>query len=138
MVLPIAGGWGQTAWGQHEFGDGQSVIEPRFNASDPLDGALNVSREKWVEFEVYYFSCFPAETLTTLAVFDISEDGGDTYLSAEAPPYTLMRRFIGGHTVWVKIIKVGLWAPEEEIVIRTTLPDEFGQEITKNLPVRWR
>ncbi len=133
----IAGGWGQVAWGQHEWGAGQSAVEPRFNRSGPIDGAHNVSRESWLEFEVYYFSSFPAETLSSLTVYEISEDGGANFVDAAVAPYALTARFIGGHTLWVKIVKTGLWASASEIVIRTTRPDEFSGEITKELPVRW-
>lgn len=138
MPLPlIAGGWGQAAWGQHEWGNAQSVIEPRFNFSDPRDGKHNVSREVWLEYEMYYYSSFPAQTLANPGVFEVSEDGGGTFNSAELAPYALTMRFLGGHKVWLKLVKTGLWAPSAEVVVRTTLPDEFGQAITKELPVRW-
>lgn len=138
MALPLlAGGWGQIAWGQHEVGAGQSTVEPRFNWSQPSDGKQNVPRDSWLEFEVYYFSSFPADVLDNPAFFEISEDGGQSYVSAEAAPYTLLREFIGGHILWVKIVKTGLWTASAEVVIRTTLPDEFGQAITKELPTRW-
>lgn len=135
--MTLAGGWGQVAWGQHEWGAGQSAIEPRFNLSDPIDGTYNVSREVWVEYEMYYYSSFPVDSPESLAVFEVSEDGGATYNSAALAPYALTTRFLGGHRLWVKIVKTGLWADDAEIILRTTVNDEFEQEITKELPIRW-
>lgn len=135
--MTLAGGWGQVAWGQHEWGAGQSVIEPRFNLSDPVDGKYNVSREVWIEYEMYYYSSFPVDSPESLAVFEVSEDGGASYNPAVGAPYALTTRFLGGHRLWVKIVKTGLWADDAEIILRTTVNDEFGQEITKELPIRW-
>ena len=136
--MPLAaGGWGQVAWGQHQCGAPASVIEPRFYTSLPPDGAYNQSRESVLEYEVYYYSSFPAETDASPAIFEISENGGVLYVDAQSPPYALTYRFLGGHTLWVKIVKSGLWAVDSEIIIRTAIPDEFGQPITKELPIRW-
>ena len=137
MTVLAAGGYGQVAWGQHQWGAPASVIEPRFFSSIPPDGAYNQSRESVLEFEMYYYSSFPVDTVTSPAVFEISENGGALYANAEATPYALVRRFLGGHRVWVKIVKTGLWALNSEIVIRTTWPDEHGQSITKELPIVW-
>jgi len=135
--MDIVGGWGHAAWGECEWGNKQSAVEPRFNVSSPLDGTPNVARDVWLEYEVYYYSSFPYDITSNPAVFEISEDAGSTFSSAESSPYTLIQRFLGGHRLWVKIVKTGLWTPSTEVIIRTTLPDEFGQSITKDLPVRW-
>lgn len=137
MSTSIAGGYGQVAWGQHQCGAPASAIEPRFYVSVPVDGAYNQSRESILEYEVYYYSSFPVDSEVSPLVFEISEDGGGSYADATEAPYTLRYRFLGGHTLWVMIVKEGLWAQDSEIVIRTTGLDEFGQSITKDLPVRW-
>ena len=135
--MEIVGGWGHAAWGESEWGNRQSVVEPRFNVSSPLDGTPNVSREVWLEYEIYYYSSFPYDITSSPAVFEISEDAGATFVSAESSPYALTQRFLGGHRLWIKVVKTGLWTASTEVIIRTTLPDEFGQVITKELPVRW-
>jgi hypothetical protein len=137
MTVLAAGGWGQVAWGQHQYGAPASDIEPRFYASYPADGAYNRSRESVLEYQVYYHSSFPAELLLGTVLFEISENGGGAYSDAQVSPYALTYRFLGGHTLWVKIVKSGLWARDSEIVVRTTCEDEFGQTITKEFPIRW-
>lgn len=136
-----SGGWGQDPNGQHEFGAGVSTIEPRFNTSIPQDEQRGVARTQVTQHEVYYYSSFPNlnDPLVTVEPFvQISEDGGVTYNDASASPYTLTYRLgLGGHTAWFKIVKDGLWPVRAEIKIQTTLPDEFGQAITKTAPVRW-
>jgi hypothetical protein len=134
------GGFGQIPFGQHEFGAGRSLIPPRFGGSTPLDGAVDVPRSKILEFEVYYYTDHPDETNEEVTAdwIEISENGGSTWASAFEVPYTTtVRKGLAGHTMWIRIIKNGLWAPSSKIVIRTTQPDEFDQVITKDAPQVW-
>ena len=135
------GGFGQAAFGRHQYGSEASVIEPRFNASFPTDGQQNTPLDVWLEYEIYYFSSFPnpddpAVTALSYPV-EISEDGGSTWMYGNVAPYTTTIRHKDGQTVWIKVVKDSDWTDNQEIVVRTTYPDEFGQSITKTLPVRW-
>jgi len=134
------GGWGNIPHGQHEWGAAKSDIEPRFNFSAPSDGQANVDRGVFLEFEVYYYSSFPNEyddSLLGIPEVEISEDKGATFYNAAQAPYALTKRLKAGHIVWYKVVKTGLWTANTEVIIRTTLPDEFEQAITKISPVRW-
>lgn len=139
--MKMTGGLGNIAHGRHQYGAAASDVEPRFYVSDPSDGAHNVSLEKWIEFEVYYFSSFPdefsPEILALPVPFEISEDGGATYEFANVAPYSVIWRYKDGQTLWVKIRKAAPWATQAEVVIRSTYPDEFGQAVTKVVPVTW-
>lgn len=137
-IGPSTGGYGQDPYGQHQAGSAASDYEPRFRKSKPLDGEHNVSLVQWITFEVYYHSSFPVdESAVVWPYVEISENKGRTYVDASIDPFSLTIREKDGHTLWMKILKDGLWPPREEIKIRMTRPDEFGQPITKEAVVIW-
>ena len=132
------GGYGIAALGRHEFGGSASDIEPRFNQiSRPVDGELDVPVTQWITYEVYYYSSSPPLTAADGLLIEISEDGGDTYADTSLAPYTQTVRVKDGQTIWIKILKTGDWPEGEEIIIRHTAPDEYGNAVSKEYPVRW-
>lgn len=139
--MPVMdGGYGFAPWGQHQYGAERSDIEPRFNTSAPFDGERDVELDHWIEYEVYYYSSFPNQydpLVTAEPYVQISENSGVTYVDASVYPFSLTRRYLAGHTVWFKILKDGLWPKSSEIIVKTTLPDEYGQPISKEVPVKW-
>ena len=149
MAIKELGGYGHLAYGQHKYGARDSLdfqyptptpIGPRFNVSTPANGTYGVALTQWITYEIYYYTSSigvdPSVLPSNLPV-EISEDAGDTWVDATSAPYTLMSRFKDGHTLWIKLTKAGSWAVNSEILIRTTLPDEYGQDITGIAPVRW-
>ncbi len=149
MTVKELGGYGHLAYGRHKFGAQDSLdlqyptpqpIGPRFNTSLPVDGAYGIHPTQWITYEIYYYTSSigldPALLPSNLPV-EISEDAGVTWVDAASAPYTLTARFKDGQTLWIKIVKAGDWADDSEILIRTTLPDEYGQDITGIAPVRW-
>ena len=133
------GGFGQAAYGRCQLGTPSSDIGPRFYTSKPSDGTSNVARDVWLEFYTYYYSSVPAfygPAEVEIAV-EISEDGGDNYNDASIAPYALTIKPFDGQRYWTKIVKTGLWADNEEIVIRYTGIDEHGNPSTKEVPVIW-
>ncbi len=147
-TTPQIGGFGVIAHGRHKYGaqdslDFQSPPEPlgpRFNLSYPMDGARNVALEQWITFELYcYSSSFNYDDPSGDGVFpfEISEDGGVTWEYANIAPYTCKVRPKDAQIAWILIAKSTPWANHTEIVIRTTVQDEFGQDATSEIPVRW-
>lgn len=137
------GGYGADAYGRSQYGSAASEIEPRFNErSTPVDESINVPEShRWLLYELYFYS-------SSIVMVDppndfnieISENGGVDYVSVydAGTPYTVDIRFKDGQTVWIRIEKTdGDWAGGAQIIIKTTLTDEFGQPITKVTPVRW-
>lgn len=134
----LYGGFGSVASGRSQFGSAESDVEPRSNrASDPSDGAHNVASTKWLTYEVYYYSSTPPLTAAEGLLIEVSEDAGATFTDATGAPYDLTVRVKDGQTLWIKILRTGLWPNNSEIVIRTTAPDEFGNPVTDTYPVRW-
>jgi len=142
--MAYRGGYGVIAHGRSQFGAAASGIEPRFKrVSSPYDGQIKVPRPFiWPTFEIYFFSSSfdfhegPPEGFD----FEVSENGGTDFLSVFdlASPYSIDWRLKDGQTVWVKIQKLtGKWPEGSEIIIRSTMHDEFGQEVTKEVPVLW-
>lgn len=142
------GGYGLIAHGRHKYGARDSldfdiipqILGPRFNASSPLDGAHNVSRNRWVTFELYnYSSTFNYDDPSGDGNFpiEISEDGGSTWEYANVAPYSCIIRARNAQIAWVRITKSSLWTDNAEVVLRTSVLDEFGQDASKEFPVRW-
>jgi hypothetical protein len=149
MSTKIIGGYGHLAHGHHKYGAQDSndfqyptpqPIGPRFNGSRPQAGEYGVSVSQWITFEIYYYtssynvdpSLLPADL-----PIEISEDGGDTWSDATVAPYTITARPKDGQILWIKIVKDGDWTDNSKIMIRTTMPDEYGQPITGTVPVKW-
>ena len=142
------GGSGRAAFGRHKYGGHDSKdfqlraapVEPRFNKSNPRDGAQQVSLEQWITFEVYnYSSTFNHNDPSGDGVYpvEVSEDGGTTWIYANVAPYSCLIRPLDGQITWFKIRKTSDWTDNAEIVIRTTVMDEYGQTATDMFPVRW-
>jgi len=142
------GGNGRAAFGRHKYGGHDSedfqatpeAMEPRFNKSRPLDGALHVSLEQWITFELYnYSSTFNKNDPAGDGMYpiEISEDGGTTWADANVAPYTCLIRPLDGQITWFKIRKASDWTDDTEVVIRTNVMDEYGQDATDTFPVRW-
>lgn len=134
--MGFKGGYGVAAFGRHQYGAPASVIEPRFNVSNPTSGAHNVALTRWVTFEIYNYSSYLDLDALPYPI-EVSEDGGITYEYADVSPYSCTIRQKDGQTVWIKILKSSLWTNNATVVIRVTGTDEYGQEITHTFPVKW-
>lgn len=137
------GGYGIIAFGQSEYGNAQSTIEPRFLGSRPADRAFNVPvTEVVIKFTNYSHSSWV--DISTVLV-ELSEDSGLTYVPAfqnEAfvSPYDGAQskwRRPEGHSISFYIHKTDVWPVGAKILIRFTGTDEFGQTSTKSAPVMW-
>lgn len=139
MPTGLRGGYGISALGRSEYGNAKSDIEPRFSASIPLDGQLRVPVNQVVKFEVYgYSSVIDIPNIR----LEISENGGASYSPAFdgtnfLSPYTGKIRRPDGQRLWIYISKTGNWSIRAEIIIRFTGTDEYGQEATRTVPVKW-
>jgi hypothetical protein len=130
------GGYGQAAWGRHQYGAPTSIVEPRYNESVPLDEAIGVSVTQWIVFTTYYYSSVPdfPDGITV----EISEDNGVTYVPATTPTYETTKRVWDGQRYWIKIRKLlGTWPLSTYIYVRYTGTDEHGNAATKVVPVKW-
>lgn len=132
----MAGGYGNAAHGRHQLGAASSDIEPRFMQSEPADGAHNVSLNQWLEYIIYYYSSTPDVDDPSIRI-EVSEDNGISYADAAAAPYSTTIRYRDGQELWIKIRKAAPWTQYTTVLIRTTYPDEFGQAVTKVMPVKW-
>jgi uncharacterized membrane-anchored protein len=130
------GGYGQIAWGRHQYGAAGSNVNPRYWYSNPKDNAQHVNPNRWIVFTTYcYSSC---NDLINGVKVEVSEDEGVTYSEAVSPRYDTIIRLHSGQTYWVKIRKtVGQWPSLTYIYVRYTGMDEFGNVATKELPVVW-
>lgn len=130
------GGYGQAASGRHQFGSPESCIEPRLEDVFPPDESTGISVKTYINFEVYYYSSildFQGDTL-----IEISENAGVDYVVVEEPNYQLSYCMRDSQTVWVRIQKLnGFWPSNMEIKVRFTGFDEFGQTVSKEVPVMW-
>ena len=152
----LYGGYGQQALGRSQYGAigpaVEPVVEPRFNMSVPEDEASGVAQNRWVVFEVYYYlTSYPGAVqhahwgLCPAVKLEVSLDGGLNFvtvfdpenMATDAPGYTARVRVKSGQIIWGIIQKNTGWPSGREIVCRYTGPDEFGQEATKEVPVRW-
>jgi hypothetical protein len=130
------GGFGNLAWGRHQNGAPSSNIEPRFQLSSPVDGAINVLLDSWIEFYIYcYSSTLSPDDLANSTT--ISEDAGATYLPAHDSPYSIVVRPYDGQRMWIKIRKSQAWRRNSTIVVGVSQLDEFGNEATKTAVVEW-
>ncbi len=148
MVMTRMGGYGHLAHGRHKYGGADSLdfqdppqaLGPRFSHALPLDGAHNVPLTQWIVYDLYYYSSSPGFDYTnpsSTPLTEISEDEGVTWFDADVAPYTTTYNFVDGQTLRVRITKSADWTDDSEILIRTTMPDEYGQPATNTLPVRW-
>lgn len=135
----IRGGYGLAPHGRTNFGSAESSYEPRFFTSKPSDYAGAVPTDEWVRFTIYHTTGFVA--LENVKI-EISEDGGNNFsLAVEnlvfSAPYSGRLRRKDGQTVIVYLQKASEWPIGSEIIFRYTGPNEFGQEASKDVPVKW-
>jgi len=131
-------GFGFTSYSKSIFGNAFSITKPRFNhISKPIDGDVDVSVDTWLTYEVYYYDSKMPLTVEDGVAIQISEDGGNTYSNAFSNPYTTTIREKDGNTCWVKILRAGSFPKGVTVIIRHTAPDNFGNVVTKDIPVRW-
>jgi hypothetical protein len=143
MTTDYRGGYGIIAFGQSEYGNAQSTIEPRFLGSRPADRAFNVPvTEVVIKFTNFSYSSWV--DISTVLV-EVSEDAGLTYAPAfqtEAfvAPYNGAQskwRRPEGHSMSFYIHKTAVWPIGTKVLVRFTGTDEFGQTSTKSSPVMW-
>lgn len=138
--MGLYGGYGQAAWGRHQYGASASDIEPRFFSSIPADHSQNNPDTKVIEFQVYYYSSFPdlyAVNADTAIRVQLSFDGGLTFFTAESPDYTVTIRALDGQRYWIRIAKATHWPRGVNVKVRYRGSDEYGNPATKNMPVVW-
>jgi len=137
------GGYGLAAHGQVEYGNGKSLIEPRFSFSDPVDQTYSVPLDKIIRFSTY---CFSSWISTENLLVEILEDPGGAYQPAFQSEvfvypynggYSKIRYPGNGHEIRIYIQKVIPWARNSRITLRVTGVDEYEHASTKVTPIRW-
>ena len=136
-------GYGLTAHGRANYGHAEGRYEPRFELSSPSDGASGFSiYSTLISFILYTFSS--RVSLGTLYI-EISENGGgsynDAYVSGSfVTPYAGSKSRIleyDGQRSKIYIERENIWAFDEEVRVRVTVEEEFGNIATKETPVTW-
>lgn len=135
------GGLGISPCGRTECGNAQSVIEPRFLSSIPVDQQRNVPVTATLKFITYGFSSWVDIPDVTVEIsedtgnsWSIAFDGAD-FLSPYDGVLSKIRR--QGHSLIFYIQKTSSWPEGQKILIRFTGVDEFGQYASKVAPVVW-
>jgi hypothetical protein len=143
VTLPVKGGYGMDPHGQHEYGNAGSAIEPRYNDSFPVDGANKVSiYDTTIRFSMY---CFSSIMQTDTMRVELSEDDGDTYADvfhggSFVSPFLNQNSFMywnNGHELVVSIDRGGTWEDNAYMRVRVTGVDEYGNDATKSIPLKW-
>jgi hypothetical protein len=134
-----SGGYGFTAYGRNQYGNARSTVEPRFSESLPPDNLRNVPTNQILKFEVY---CFSSYIDLNNIVIEISENGGSSFVvaydgSSFLAPFSGRLQRPDGQRIWIYIVNAVLWPIQEEIIVRFSGYDEFDQEATKEIPVKW-
>lgn len=142
-------GFGHVGFGRANYGQSSSEYEPRYSSSDPTDGETGVSEYKEaIRFSMYCFSSRVQWESGSGCLIEISENGGTSYVSAYedgafVSPFdgSLSRVYPqdeDSQSFEIVIAKSsGLWADGQEIRIRVTAEDEYGNAATKETPVEW-
>lgn len=143
------GGFGSSQFGHDQFGHVDADYEPRFLSSVPMDESIGVSVfATTILFNLYCFSSVVqiGDRFRDLSVM-ISEDGGDTWsyayrLGAWNAPYNGGRKLIDAcnsdpHMLMFRIHKTSSWPSGQQVRVRVTAFDEYGNEATKEIPVQW-
>jgi len=137
------GGYGLAPHMQVEYGNGRSLIEPRFSFSDPLDQAYAVALDKVIRFSTYSFSSWVMESSLLVEVLEDPEGGyhpvfqGGSFVHPYDGEYSKIRYPGNGHEMRIYVHKMIPWARNSRITLRVTSPDEYGNTATKTTPVRW-
>jgi hypothetical protein len=140
--MSYPGGLGIEACGCAIFGNSYSEYEPRFETSHPLDKSKHNSRDVVLKFTTY---CFSSWLETGACVVEISEDAGFSSATAYngtafVAPYndtlSKVRRPDSQRLVFY-IQKTSQWPIKKKIYIRLTAVDDFGDAVSKTIPVTW-
>ena len=136
-------GYGLLPNGRSNYGNAESRYEPRFEDSDPVDGSTLVPSYRDVVYFTLY--CFSSQLDFDTLLLEISEDGGASYVDAYKDgaflePYNSTYSKVMaycGQRVKFFIDKNWNWAGQQEIRVRVTVKDGFGNVTTKEPPVEW-
>jgi hypothetical protein len=135
-------GLGIEACGRAVYGNSYSEYEPRYEVSRPVDKSKNNPRDVVLKFTTYSFSSWLA---STACVIEISEDSGATYAvayngTAFLAPYndalSKVRR-PDSQRLDFYVQKTSQWPIKKKIYVQLTAVDDFGDAVTKTLPVKW-
>lgn len=139
-MTSLYGGYGQAAYGRHQYGASSSDIEPRLLSTKPIDGSSGAPATQVLEFIVYYYSSVPdieGVNVDTAVQIELSVNGGTSFFIPQVPDYTITKRSLDGQRYWFKIIKATPWPRNVWVVIRYRGTDEYGNVVTKVTPVLW-
>jgi len=139
-MVGLFGGYGQAAYGRHQYGAASSEIEPRLLSTKPLDGSSGVAASQVLEFIVYYYSSVPdilGVSVETAVRIELSVNGGTSFFTPQAPDYAVTMKALDGQQYWFKIIKATPWPRGVFVVIRYRGTDEHGNVATKTTPIVW-
>ena len=142
--MSYLGGCGFDSCGRSECGNAKSDIEPRFSFSRPPDRSRNNPLEIQLKFDTYCFSSYLDEGDPKFTI-EVSEDAGLTYsmaytASAFVAPYNGANskiRHPDGQVLSVWIHKTLDWPIRTRVIIRLTGEDEYGQAVSRVIPVKW-
>jgi hypothetical protein len=140
------GGYGQVGLGRCNFGQAKAEYEPRFYSSNPVDGSLAVSAFNYsIRFILYGFAS-RVQTDDSLHI-EISENGGVSYVDAYMSgsfivPYNGANSLLDAHQgnsqhLMMRLHRTSPWVFDNEVRVRITARDEFGNESTKETVVEW-
>ena len=140
--MSYPGGLGIDACGRSVFGNSYSEYEPRFEYSYPLDKSKGNPRDVALKFTTY---CFSSWLKTSACTVRISEDAGVTYATAHngtvfvAPYNGTQSRVVrpDSQRLVFYIQKTSLWPAKARVYIQLTGTDDFGDLVSKTLPVTW-
>jgi len=140
--MSYPGGLGIDACGRSVFGNSYSLYEPRYEISHPVDKSKNNPRDVVLKFTTYLFSSWLE---SGACVVKISEDSGATYAvaydgSAFLAPYTGALSKVSrpdSQRLDFYIQKTSQWPIKKKIYVQLTAVDDFGDAVTKVLPVKW-
>lgn len=135
--------YGLLPYGQHQYGNTGSDVEPRFVSSYPVDGSENVSVLLVSAItDIYCFS-----SLIQSASVEVSEDGGVSFSPAfvdgqfvspyNGPDSKFDFHQEDPHIARIKVQKTTSWGVNSDIVFRVTAVDHYGASATKATPIVW-
>lgn len=135
-------GLGVDSCGRSVCGSAFSTYEPRFEVSVPADYSRNNAVDAFLKFDTY---CFSSWIEVSGCVVEISEDGGFTYAVAFdgtsfIAPYAGSANKVrrpDSQRLRFYIQKSGLWPVRQRILVRLTAIDDFGEAVTKVVPITW-
>jgi len=144
----MGGGFGCVGFGRYAYGQAISEYEPRFFESTPSDGATGILiYEVVIRFSLYCFSSAVQWESGSGLLIEVSEDSGVLYADAFAngvfvAPYNGSYSKIDPQQgdpqeFGVCIHKTSNWPAEQEIRVRVTAYDEYGEEATKETVIEW-